>query len=1167
MASDPPVLDGRDRPELVADARARAAAYTDRWDPESDDVGSVLVELFGDMARDVVERLDRVPAKQRVAFYDRLGFAPAAPQPARLPLVFTVAEGATENVAIPAGTQAVATVDATPPERTFEVTRGSGFEATPARLTRLYSVDGAADRLFDHRSGLETGAAATLFAGEDRQRHTLYIAHATLLQLEAGSRFRVTVETGASRDRLADGLVWEYYGTGSRDGEETEEWHPLYAETIEEVEPQPGGGRTVGVTLTMPDAGETVETTVDGTESRWIRARANPNVDPATVTTFSFGAVHVAVGSLATSRGSGAYATELLANDVPLGVRFSEADPLEPFGEIPRPQDTFYVAAPEAFSTVGAIVELSFSAVADGDVGDPDLSWEYWDGARWARLALLEDDTDHLRRSGVVRFRVPADLAVTTVSGSESHWVRVRLVGGDYGTVSFSESTGAEKTWSVDPSGVVQPAFSGLRVRYGLLGPPESLLTENGGAYGPDLAESMYDGLAPFTRLPDAGQAVYFGFDGPLEDGPLTLLFLLEAAAYREKFSPRLRWESLVPGTDRWERVPVTDGTEGLTQTGIVELTLVEATVASERFGETAHWVRARVGETGDSFVPDPPQERAGDARLPGLRIESVDAPGEVVTLLNGGAAAVDLTGYRLDFEYANPHATQVRAFPGGTVLGAGERLAVGTGERTTETVALRFDFEQYVLNNDEPDTVAVLTPAGDDLVTSFEDTLGVESSARVGTGGGGEAGDEGGDDGAGDCTLEPCGTAVETAPTTASPVETPPVVRSLHQNATWASDVRTATDELLGSSDGTRAQRFEVASPPVLDIDVWVDELAALSEAARETLAAESPEDVAPETDAGGSLRSFWVRWSRVDDLLSAAGDERVYALDPVEGAVTFGDGEHGRVPPTGRDSVRATYRTGGGTVGNVAAGAVDELKSALPLVEAVTNPVAGDGGTDQESTAAVLERAPRKLRDRNRAVCVPDVERLALAASRRLVRVRCLPGLDAGGRYAPGWVTVLVVPDATVVRPTPSSELVRQVESSLATHAPATLVEQEPSRLVVRGPSYVAVSVDATLVPTADVESTSTLEETAVGAVVDYLHPLTGGDGNGWGFGELPCLADVFGLLEGVVGVDHVDSLAVTITGSGAPVVLREGVEPPTVSADALVSSGQHDVIVGGA
>jgi predicted phage baseplate assembly protein len=282
---------------------------------------------------------------------------------------------------------------------------------------------------------------------------------------------------------------------------------------------------------------------------------------------------------------------------------------------------------------------------------------------------------------------------------------------------------------------------------------------------------------------------------------------------------------------------------------------------------------------------------------------------------------------------------------------------------------------------------------------------------------------------------------------------------------------------------------------------------------------------------------------------------------LTQTTGNLQFGDGERGWVPPRGTDNVKASYETGGGEAGNVSADAISDLKSSIPYVDAVTNPVSADGGADAESTDEVLERASNELRDRDRAVTEADFERIAADASRRITRTRCYSGMNPAGESESGWVTVLIVPDSTREMPVPSVTLREEVHTHVSDRAPTTLVE-DPDQLVVRGPSYVAVSVAADLV-TAGGGSISTLEETAVTEVSAFLHPLTGGDnGDGWAFGDAPCLSDLYGLLEAIDGVDHVADLEVEFQGSNEPVRVREGDTEPSLATDALVYSGTHEV-----
>ncbi|MFC6724196.1 hypothetical protein ACFQE1_07365, partial [Halobium palmae] len=236
---------GKSRDEIRADLLGRVPGYTPEWSPSEDDserdVGRALVDLFADMAADVTDRLDSVPHKGFVAFLDELGFDRAPPQPARVPLAFEVSETLTENVPISPGTSVLAPAANGAPEQSFEVTPDAGFEATPARLTHVFSADPDTNQLRSHFGALDAGESTTLFEGaddENLQQHRLYVGHADLLTLSASTTIWVEFDTDADPDLLTEGLTWEFFGTASEDDEEPA-WHEL--QPVAETTPMPLG--------------------------------------------------------------------------------------------------------------------------------------------------------------------------------------------------------------------------------------------------------------------------------------------------------------------------------------------------------------------------------------------------------------------------------------------------------------------------------------------------------------------------------------------------------------------------------------------------------------------------------------------------------------------------------------------------------------------------------------------------------------------------------------------------------------------------------------------------------------------------------------------------------------------------------------------------------------
>jgi hypothetical protein len=393
-----------------------------------------------------------------------------------------------------------------------------------------------------------------------------------------------------------------------------------------------------------------------------------------------------------------------------------------------------------------------------------------------------------------------------------------------------------------------------------------------------------------------------------------------------------------------------------------------------------------------------------------------------------------------------------------------------------------------------------------------------------------------------------------------------PPRLRRVLLNTMWATQAVTVTGEILGSGNGNPGQVVSTAQAPVLDGRLVVRERA-------------EPEEV-------------WVEWQARPDLYESGPADRHYTLDPLTGEIRFGDGRAGMVPPAGQNNLRMTYRTGGGEQGNRPAGTIVELKTAVPYVDGVTNLEPAEGGAALEPIERLQARGPRALRHGGRAITTEDLEDLAMAASPALVRAAAVlpafnpyalwldkgaaPRADHAGTEA-GRAGVVVVPQSTAARPTPSLGLIDEVRNYVRARCPAT------ADIWVAGPEWIAVRVGALLVPV------SLAEADEVGARVTaelerFLHPLRGGpDGSGWAFGRRPHRSDLFALVMGVAGVDTVTSLDVTLEpDSGDPSrraalvrLLRRPLtgrpEQPELERElrrwldrALVYSGTHEIRV---
>lgn len=382
----------------------------------------------------------------------------------------------------------------------------------------------------------------------------------------------------------------------------------------------------------------------------------------------------------------------------------------------------------------------------------------------------------------------------------------------------------------------------------------------------------------------------------------------------------------------------------------------------------------------------------------------------------------------------------------------------------------------------------------------------------------------------------------------------TPRRVEGVWLNAVVATHASRFEGEILGRSTGQPRQLvlFPQGRTPVLDgerIEVreWIGRDRGY-EAITETV---------PEAEwrmvkdpATGQVLEIWVRWQGRPHLFDAGPNDRVYTLERIGGAVRFGDGKRGLIPPAGAP-MSVSFRTGGGLSGNAPVGSASAPRAAIPFLMSVTNPRPARGGSDAEALEVTRVRGSERLRHRDRALGPRDFEWLAVEASPSVARARCLPitGPDGGGQR--GWVTVVIVPHSADRRPVPDDELVARVRAYLAARAPATVAR----RIRVVGPKYQPVSVVAEIVPRRP-EDARGIEDEVRRRLDEFLHPLRGGrDGRGWQVGQAVPLSQVAELIEGTAGVDFAREVTLQVDGA------VHGDEVPG-HPDALTAPGDHEI-----
>lgn len=246
----------------------------------------------------------------------------------------------------------------------------------------------------------------------------------------------------------------------------------------------------------------------------------------------------------------------------------------------------------------------------------------------------------------------------------------------------------------------------------------------------------------------------------------------------------------------------------------------------------------------------------------------------------------------------------------------------------------------------------------------------------------------------------------------------------------------RTVVDEPIGISDGSPNQTFALQQKPV----IWNSIRVTVAEPAGDT------------------------RWQQVESLAASSPADRHYVAqrDATGGVrLLFPDGTNGLIPLRGTAItpavIKATYRVGGGALGNVPANtrfnpAIPLIKqSSAPAAPVTTNPAAAAGGGLGEDPNRARALAPRLFRTQERAVTRQDYIDLA----------RQVDGVGKALAVALGWnqVVLFIAPSGRVAEPSEllTRDLLQFFESRRMTTTPVTIVGPAPADI------YLAATVQA--------------------------------------------------------------------------------------------------------
>ncbi|KQC15329.1 MAG: hypothetical protein APR56_01825, partial [Methanosaeta sp. SDB] len=185
------------------------------------------------------------------------------------------------------------------------------------------------------------------------------------------------------------------------------------------------------------------------------------------------------------------------------------------------------------------------------------------------------------------------------------------------------------------------------------------------------------------------------------------------------------------------------------------------------------------------------------------------------------------------------------------------------------------------------------------------------------------------------------------------------PATFAVRANVARATHGETST-EVMGSGDGSKSnQRFELGKPDLTYVS------APTSSGTKSTL----------------EVRVNGVLWNELASLYGTDERSQSYVVridDDALATVIFGDGKSGARLPTGDENVAATYRSGIGPDGEVAAESLTILQSRPVGISEVTNPLGASGSAAPEKLSDARYNAPLTVLTLDRIVSLRDFEHL---------------------------------------------------------------------------------------------------------------------------------------------------------------------------------------------
>lgn len=609
-----PQRDQRTREEILEYMKKCARQYVPEWryDESDPDAGTALVSLFADMACENIRRFNLSAAGDLFSFFDEVGAGLLPAAPAEGFITFKLPDGVESAEEVPLHTRLLAETDQGP--LVFETQEE--VLVRQMNLAEIYLANPREDaiyQLFDQT--VDEIPSFFLFRNGEKnlQQHRICFC------FERGLDIRTSAEAALSFQMTGQGMKTEDWEKAVHDRKKirfsygTEEGYFMVSGKKAEGgpqghDPQSGAGEqdqkndwegTFCFDIAGGEQGIAVKE-----EFRSMYVIQAEILDARLFSQACFSSLSLSVAS---------------GNRKPDFIHVNGTDQ-EPedflvFGETPSVYDEFYIASDEVFSKAGAKLEVGFDLdfvkipleiamdekivwktvmkkkdfVPDQeyDITIHEVIWEYYNGFGWTRLPggntykeIFSVEEGLFGRRAHMEFICPADIQRVLVNSAEVFAIRARV----------SKMNNAYKT----KGAYIAPMAGRVSLSYDYstapLRPSRIVRWDNLRMQEVSREEMQKKGFSTVfcETLQEEHTACYLGFERPLTDGPLKLLFHMHDTMPQDM--PPVEWEYL--GDHGWEKMHPVDGTKGFHHTGLLSWFGSRSIQKKRLFGQERFWIR-----------------------------------------------------------------------------------------------------------------------------------------------------------------------------------------------------------------------------------------------------------------------------------------------------------------------------------------------------------------------------------------------------------------------------------------------------------------------------------------------------------------------------------------------------------------------------------------------